>query len=122
MVNVRPHDMQDWVYYQYFPEALEIDLQDFLPKEEIVNMLKQEGFRVTMSLGTFTAEWNLSQFHDIISQRDTYSQLMAISDASYQAGLERLEREAYREGKSQQLVTSKGSILTITADKPGILR
>ena len=118
MVNVCPREMQDWIYYQYFPEALTIDLQDFLSKEEIVNMLKQEGFRVSMSLGSFMAEWSLAQFHDIISRRDTCSQLMAISDASYQAGLERLEQEARRENDSQQRVSSKGSILTIIADKP----
>ena len=33
--NMCPHDSQDWLYYDYFPEALTRDLADFWPPEAV---------------------------------------------------------------------------------------
>jgi ubiquinone/menaquinone biosynthesis C-methylase UbiE len=118
MTNLCPQEMQDWIYYQYFPEALEIDLQDFLPKDTIVDLLIQEGFEVNMELEHMTIEQSLQQFWKVVSRRDTCSQLLTISDSAYQAGLQRLEQELQHHGDILPAIKTKICLITIQADKP----
>ena len=42
--NMCPHDSLDWLYYDYFPEALTRDLADFWPPEAIVAEMTAAGF------------------------------------------------------------------------------
>ena len=119
MINICPREMQDWIYYQYFPAALEIDLQDFLPKEAMVNSLNQEGFiDVNIELEPITIEQSLQQFWDVASQRNTCSQLLTISDSAYKSGLQRLEKELQQHGNTPPVIKTKICMLTIQADKP----
>lgn len=120
MLNLCPREMQDWIYYQYFPEALEIDLQDFLPKDTIVDLLIQEGFEVNMELEHITVEQSLHQFWEVVSRRDTCSQLLTISESAYQAGLQQLERELQQPGNSPPAIKTKICLITISAAKPEI--
>lgn len=118
MTNICPREMQDWIYYQYFPEASEIDLQDFLPKESIIELLKQEGFiNVHMELEHMTIEQSLQQFWEVVKRRDTCSQLLTISESAYQDGLQRLERELQQPGNSPSAIKTKICLTTVSADK-----
>ncbi|MBV8738593.1 MAG: methyltransferase domain-containing protein, partial [Alphaproteobacteria bacterium] len=42
--NVCPHEHPDWLYYDYFPEALQIDLADFWSPETVVATMEVVGF------------------------------------------------------------------------------
>jgi len=44
MRNLCPQEHLDWLYYEYFPEALAIDLEDFWPPEIIVATMEATGF------------------------------------------------------------------------------
>lgn len=94
MRNLCPQESADWLYYEYFPEARAIDLRDFWPIETVVTTMRAEGFvAVAVVYEHRRFEQNLPAWLDIVRRRDTCSQLQAISEAAYQAGVERLERE-----------------------------
>ena len=50
-------------------------------------------------------------------QRHRISQLLAISDEDYEAGIQRLERQIGQEGESA-IVESQSCLVTIRGDKP----
>jgi hypothetical protein len=64
-------------------------------------------------------EQDMPAWLDIVTRRDTCSQLRAISDAAYQAGVERLQREIADPGmpRSRQdhfcLVTIRGKVPSV---------
>ncbi|MBV8132077.1 MAG: methyltransferase domain-containing protein [Alphaproteobacteria bacterium] len=94
MRNLCPQENPDWLYYDYFQEALAIDLADFWPPETIVATMEAIGFAtVTVELEHLRFEQDLRVWLDTVRRRDTNSQLMAISDRAYEAGVHRLERE-----------------------------
>ena len=84
----------DWLYYEYFPEAQSVDLQDFWPPDAVVRVMRAAGFvMVEVAYEHIHFEQDLPAWLEIIRRRDTCSQLQAISDAAYQAGVIRLERD-----------------------------
>jgi ubiquinone/menaquinone biosynthesis C-methylase UbiE len=89
-----PKESADWLYYEYFPEARAVDLKDFWSAEDILAAMGATGF-VAMSeeYRHLDYEQNLRTWLDIVRRRDTCSQLQAIPDAAYAAGLRRLEQE-----------------------------
>lgn len=92
--NFCPQESSDWLYYEYFPVARAVDLIDFWPSEEIMTAMQASGFAaVTAERQHLHYEQNLRHWLDVVRRRDTCSQLMAIPDAAYAAGLSRLERE-----------------------------
>ena len=116
MINLAPHEMPGWIHYRYFPTALTRDLQDFMPHDVIVAMLRQIGFvNVTWTLDHTTTEQDLQQFLDIVCRRDTCSQLLTISDQEYQAGLQQIRNEL-RQG--HRMVPTEDCLLTVCAEKP----
>ena len=51
MTNLHPHTMPGWLYYRYFPAALERDRRDFLPGDALAELMRQSGFHpVAMDL------------------------------------------------------------------------
>jgi SAM-dependent methyltransferase len=113
--NMCPQESSDWLYYEYFPEARLVDLQDFWPPDTVVEVMEAAGFvTVEASYEHVHFEQNLPAWLEIFRRRDTCSQLQAISDAAYQAGVKRLEREIANPGvpKSRKdhlcLVTIRG--------------
>jgi len=89
-----PQESLDWLHYQYFPEARTVDLRDFWPPEEIITTMETVGFLpVTATHQHLRYDRNLQDWLAVVRRRDTCSQLMAVSDAAYAAGLRRLERE-----------------------------
>lgn len=97
LTNIDPWAMPGWIIYRYFPEARELDEQDYLPPPSLAALLKDVGFA-----GIETASTDLSRDHDLAtflasaSRRHTASQLMAIPDAAYDAGLRRLREDIAR--------------------------
>jgi ubiquinone/menaquinone biosynthesis C-methylase UbiE len=114
--NSCPQQSADWLYYEYFPEARVVDLQDFWPADAIVESMNRLGFiEVEMAYRHIHWEQDMPAWFDIVRRRDTCSQLQAISDAAYRAGVERLQREIADPGmpRSRQnhlcLVTIRGA-------------
>jgi SAM-dependent methyltransferase len=92
--NLCPQDCADWLYYDYFPEARTIDLEDFWSPETIMAEMDAIGFvAVTAEREHLRFEQDLRSWLDTVRRRDTCSQLLAISDVAYQAGLSRLMHE-----------------------------
>ena len=94
MTNLCPREVVNWIYYRYFPATWEKDLQDFMPKEEMSELMTQVGFdRVEIHLNHQESEEDLRHFAESVRRRDTCSQLITISDADYRAGLEQIDSE-----------------------------
>jgi ubiquinone/menaquinone biosynthesis C-methylase UbiE len=92
--NLCPQESGDWLYYEYFPEAKLADLRDFWPPNAVAEVMEAAGFvMVEASYEHIHFEQNLPEWLEIVRRRDTCSQLQAISDAAYRAGLKRLERD-----------------------------
>jgi SAM-dependent methyltransferase len=119
MRNVCPQEHPDWLYYEYFPEARAIDLEDFWPPETIVERRKSTGFvAVAVELEHLRFEQDLRVWLDMVRRRDLNSQLMAISDVAYEGGLRRLERELADEAASQ-VRADHLCLVTIRGDRGG---
>jgi len=117
MRNVCPQEHPDWLYYNYFPEALPIDLADFWPPENIVATMEAIGFApVTVELEHLRFEQDLRVWLDTVRRRDTNSQLMAISDRAYAAGIHRLEREL-ADANEPRVRADHLCLITIRGDK-----
>lgn len=92
--NLCPQEMADWLYYAYFPEAHAMDLEDFWPPKTVAAMMQAIGFvAVVVERQHVYYEQDLRVWLDIVRRRDTCSQLLAIPDTAYAAGVHRLERE-----------------------------
>jgi hypothetical protein len=76
-----PQECPDWLYYEYFPQAHAVDLEDFWPQETIVATMEATGFAaVTVEREHLRFEQDLRVWLDAVRRRDTNSQLMAISE------------------------------------------
>jgi hypothetical protein len=94
MRNVCPQDCTDWLFYIYFPDALAVDLRDFWSPESITAEMEKAGFdAVTIDREHLRFEQDLRAWFDEVHTRGTCSQLLAIPDAAYEAGLRRLTQE-----------------------------
>ena len=68
--NLCPHEHPDWLYYDYFPEALQIDLADFWSPETVVATMEAIGFaRVVVELEHLRFEQDLRTWLARISHR-----------------------------------------------------
>jgi SAM-dependent methyltransferase len=94
--NLCPQESADWLYYEYFPEARILDLQDFWPVDTLVLAFGNAGFiDVAIAYRHVHFEEDLADWLDTVRRRrDTCSQLQAISDQAYAAGVSRLEADA----------------------------
>jgi ubiquinone/menaquinone biosynthesis C-methylase UbiE len=116
--NLCPQEHPDWLYYDYFPEAQTLDLADFWPHEAIAATMTAIGFTaVTVALEHVRFEQDLRTWLDLVRRRDLNSQLMAISDAAYAAGVRRIEREAADETAPRQRADHL-CLLTLRGDRP----
>jgi len=89
-----PQESEDWLYYEYFPEARVVDLADFWHPKQIIAVMDTAGFlAVAVTRRHVNYEQNLRDWLDMVRRRDTCSQLTAIRDEAYAAGLRRLEQE-----------------------------
>lgn len=95
-----PHGRErDWFVYRYFEGVYATDLQRFLPITEIAGMMQQQGFkrlehRVVESIRSRFAGREV--FSDPFLEKNSCSQLALLSQAEYQAGLERIRQDIER--------------------------
>jgi ubiquinone/menaquinone biosynthesis C-methylase UbiE len=117
MRNLCPEEHPDWLYYEYFPDAQTIDLEDFWPLNTIVSTMQTVGFvAITATPEHIRFEQDLRVWLDMVRRRDLNSQLMAISDRAYEDGIARLEREL-ADARAPQVQTDHVCLLTLRADK-----
>jgi SAM-dependent methyltransferase len=117
--NMCPQQSADWIYYEYFPEALPIDLRDFWPPDTLALTMRQAGFAaVAVAYQHIEFAEDLPAWREIVRRRDTCSQLQAISDAAYQQGLRRLERDIADPAVSRSRKNHL-CLVTIRGDTPG---
>jgi ubiquinone/menaquinone biosynthesis C-methylase UbiE len=119
VTNIDPWSMPNWLLYQYFPVAREIDQQDFLPVERFVAVMRAAGFANVRAHRDY--HWTREALQDFLayaSQRHRASQYMVIADVDYQAGLQRLEQDIANAQSQQLVVESECCLVTILGDKP----
>ncbi len=112
MTNLDPWSMPGWIVYTYFPTAQERDQQDFLPVAEFAGMLEGAGFsRVQIQRQHRPEKITLGGFLAYAAQRFRTSQLLAIDDDAYRAGIAALRREIEKRG---ELVTVDSELCLVT--------
>ena len=117
--NLCPQESTDWLYYEYFPEAQLADLRDFWPPAAVVAVMEGIGFAaVTMAHEHLRFKQDLTEWVEVVRRRETCSQLLAITDIAYEAGLTRLEREL-EQGTAPWRRADHLCLVTIRGDKPG---
>lgn len=117
--NLCPQQSEDWLYYHYFPEALVVDLLDFWPPDAIAAVMEGAGFApVAIKLEHLRFDVNLTEWLQIVrDRRDSCSQLQAIPDEAYAAGIHQLEEEIA--GAAGSTVHADHlCMVTIRGDKP----
>jgi hypothetical protein len=72
---------------------------------------------VTLKYEHLHFQQNLPAWTEIVRRRDTCSQLLAIPDTAYEAGIRRLEREVNDEA-APQVRADHLCLLTISGEKP----
>jgi ubiquinone/menaquinone biosynthesis C-methylase UbiE len=119
MTNIDPWSMTGWAIYRYFPEALTLDHQDYLPVDQFVDLMRTTGFSNVSIRHEDRPSWRDHRaFLAFASERHRASQLMAIPDAAYAGGLQRLQQDAAAAsdaGDSQ--FVSEFRVVTIRGDK-----
>jgi SAM-dependent methyltransferase len=118
--NVCPQHCPDWLFYIYFPESLAIDLEDFWSSERTAAAMGQAGFEaVEVEFEHLRFAQDLRLWFEEVHQRGTCSQLLAIPDAAYHAGLQRLAEELAAHG-SPPVRQNHVCLLTIRGGKKSL--
>jgi SAM-dependent methyltransferase len=116
--NMCPHDSLDWLYYDYFPEALTRDLADFWPPDAIVAEMTAAGLAdVLVDRDHRRNKRDLAMFLEGPRRRDRNSQLLTLSDAAYEAGLCRLESKL-ADPSAPRARADHLCFVTVRGDKP----
>jgi ubiquinone/menaquinone biosynthesis C-methylase UbiE len=117
LTNIDPWSMPDWAIYRFFPEARERDLLDFFPGDDLDNVLHEIGFE---DIEVDRQHWRpVERFADAlayVSDRHRTSQLMVVTDAEYEAGLDRLRAATAWYG-DDATVQSETCLMTVVADR-----
>ena len=117
ITNLDPWSMTAWIVYQYFPASRQRDLSDFLPVDELVNQMEKIGFcNIQVKRNHNRSEENLSKFLCYASQRHRTSQLVAIRDHEYEAGIAKLKDDFVKLGNDFQ-VSSEICLVWVSGDK-----
>ncbi len=116
MVNIDPWAMPGWLLYRFFPEAEELDRQDFVTVDRFVDLMTAAGFAgVTVTRQDKSVRQTLADFLGYASARHRTSHFIAMSDAAYEAGLERLRRAVEQDDGSEQ--RSAFAVVTIAGER-----
>ena len=116
--NMCPEACSDWLYYEYFPAAREADTRDFWPVTNLAKTMRELGFAdIAVAYDHVRFEQNLAEWLITLRRRDICSQLQAISDADYAAGLRRIENELADMARPRTRADHL-CLVTIRADKP----
>lgn len=119
ITNLDPWAMPGWILYTWFPTSRQRDLSDFLPVDELTDLMQKTGFcNVSVRCSHSRSEEVLNDFLKYASQRHRTSQLMAIQDNEYESGVSKL-RDCVAKLGSDFRVSSEICLVWITGDKPG---
>jgi SAM-dependent methyltransferase len=117
MTNLDPWSMPGWIGYTYFPAGRQRDIEDFLPVEDFAALMTKAGFsNIQISRRHWQEKENLKHFFEYASQRYHTSQLMAISDGDFEAGIARLAEDVEKSGDAA-CVDSEICLVTVIGDK-----
>ena len=120
MTNIDPWSMPGWLVYRYFPEALALDQQDFLPVDAFVGTMRDAGFtEIAVDRADGSRSERLADFLAFASERHRASQMMAIPDAAYATGLDRLRADVLAGAGSDLQVRSEFVMVRISGSKGG---
>lgn len=118
MTNIDPWSMPGWLIYRYFPEAQELDHQDFVPIDRFLALMKEAGFAHTRTSRTdLSRDERLDQFLAYVTDRHRASQLMAIPAAAYDRGVQRLKNVLANSRGPEIVEKSEFALVTIIGDK-----
>jgi ubiquinone/menaquinone biosynthesis C-methylase UbiE len=118
--HIDPYSMPDWILYRFFPASRDLDFRDSIPAETFKQLLQSTGFvRIQVDRQSQEKPQPLGEFLAYASTRYRTSQLMAIPDQEYQAGIRRLQTEVETIG-AEAVIDSQFCLITILADKPKI--
>ena len=97
---------------------MEIDRHDFFPAGIYRSLMADAGFINLDEIRNHqSVREDLSDFYDYASRRHSTSQLMAISEAAYTAGVRRIARDLADAGTSKAMIDSEFSMITIVGEK-----
>jgi hypothetical protein len=118
MTNIDPWSMPNWVIYRYFPSARELDYGDFMPADQFVSLMEAVGFRNVSGRRTHrVTQENLGDFLSYASQRHRASQLMAISDEAYEAGITSIKDDLSKAESEGITTQSEFCLVTVIGEK-----
>jgi ubiquinone/menaquinone biosynthesis C-methylase UbiE len=119
MTNIDRWAMPNWILYQFFPEARDLDHRDFLPAESFAYQMRGVGFgNVRITRDRRRTREPIAEFLAYARQRHRASQFIALPDDHYRAGVRRVERAVADAANAQAAVDSEFCLLTIGGDKP----
>jgi ubiquinone/menaquinone biosynthesis C-methylase UbiE len=118
--HIDPYSMPDWILYHFFPASRELDFRDSIPAETFQHGLQSIGFvQIQVDRQSQENPQSLGEFLDYASARHRTSQLIAIPDEDYQAGIRQLRTEVEIKGR-EAVIHSQFCLITILADKPAV--
>jgi len=118
ITNLDPWSMPDWLVYTWFPQSRQRDLSDFLPVDDLTDLMRKMGFcNVSVRYQHHRTEENLNDFLKYASQRHRTSQLIAIPDDAYETGVKNLRASIVQLGIHAR-ASSEICLVWITGDKP----
>jgi SAM-dependent methyltransferase len=117
MTNLDPWSTPDWIVYTYFPAARQRDFEDCLPADEFAALMTKAGFsNIQINRQHWHEKESLKYYLDYASPRYRTSQLMAISDDDFKAGIARLAEDIEKSGDAA-CVDSEICLITVIGDK-----
>jgi ubiquinone/menaquinone biosynthesis C-methylase UbiE len=118
MTNICPREMPNGLYYRYFSSTWELDLKHFMPRQDIVQHLRTIGFTdIHLTLDYTTNPRDLRGFLTDVCQRENASQLFAIPEHEYHAGIHKIKTELAQANTHTVMVQSEFCKLTLIAKK-----
>ncbi|WP_175614501.1 class I SAM-dependent methyltransferase [Piscibacillus halophilus] len=114
--NIAIHDMPLWWVYQYFPQALEEDLNRFWPKEKLFKELTERGFEVEIKVEYRMQKIKLKDYLFYADNRDI-SVLILISDDDYKLGLNNMKTDLKHDSNHE--ITVDFAVMNVLARKKG---
>lgn len=118
--HIDPFSMPDWILYRFFPASRELDFRDSIPAELMEQWSQSIGFvHIQVIRQSHENPQRLGEFLSYASTRYRTSQLIAIPDEDYQAGIRSLQKEIELKGPEAE-IPSQFCLIKILADKPEI--
>ncbi len=118
ITNLDPWEMKNWFVYRFFPAAMDLDFQAFLPVEDLTESLRQIGFTsIQFTRSRKETRESLESVWNYAIERHRTSQLIAISDEDYLSGVRQIE-QLLKNSRQPIEINSEITLVILQADKP----